>query len=290
MTGPLKNIPSTCLALLALVLLSALPAAALPSAPTDWSLASPDGQCAITVSLGEGGKLSYEVSRAGRLVIPASPLGLRRDDEDFEQDLVFDRAGSPERRREVYELFSGTRPRVDHRLNLRRLTFHNAHGAPLEIDLAAANEGVAFRYRFTQTSNAVRIVESELTGFKLPATARGWMQPYHAAGPYTPAYEDFYFKVTPGDRPPDSRAKAVGWAFPALFQIPDAATWVLLTEAGTDESYCACHLAPDCTGGVYHVAFPRADETTRGYTNQFGPEPRYPLPWTMPWRVLVLGE
>jgi hypothetical protein len=41
---------------------------------------------------------------------------------------------------------------------------------------------------------------------------------------------------------------------------------------------------------VYRIAFPLADETTRGYTNQFGPEPRYTLPWTMPWRVIVLGK
>ena len=57
--------------------------------------------------------------------------------------------------------------------------------------------------------------------------ARGWLQPYHAAGPYTPAYEDFFFPVSPGDPPPDSRQKAVGWAFPALFHVPGAATWVL---------------------------------------------------------------
>ena len=136
----------------------------------------------------------------------------------------------------------------------------------------------------------VRVVESELTSFTLPPNARGWMQPYHAAGPYTPAYEDFFFPVSPGDPPPDSRQKAVGWAFPALFHVPDAATWVLLTEAGTDESYCACHLNPDCSSGIYRIAFPLADETTRGYTNQFGPEPRYTLPWTMPWRVMVLGK
>ncbi len=145
---------------------------------------------------------------------------------------------------------------MDHFLNHRRLTFRNANNVPIEIDLAASDEGVAFRYRFTQKSSKVRVVESELTGFTLPPNARGWLQPYHAAGPYTPAYEDFYFHVSPGDPPPDSRAKAVGWAFPALFQVPDAATWVLLTESGTDESYCACHLAPDSSGGLYRIAFP----------------------------------
>ncbi len=158
----------------------------------------------------------------------------------------------------------------------------------MALDLAASDEGVAFRYRFPGTNAATCVVEAELTGFTLPQDACGWLQPYHAAGPYTPAYEDFYFQASPGDQPPDSRQKARGWAFPALFHVPAASTWVLLTESGTDESYCACHLAPDSAGGLYRIAFPLDDETTRGYTNQFGPQPRFTLPWTMPWRVMVL--
>jgi hypothetical protein len=252
-----------------------------------WQLASPDGQCEISVSL-DGGKLSYHVSRQKKIVIQKSPLGLRRDDQDFESALVFDRAGKIESRRERYELFAGTQPRVDHVLNHRTLVFHNANRAPMEIELAAGDEGVAFRYEFAENSSDVRVVESELTSFAIPPGARGWMQPYHAAGPYTPAYEDFYFRVSPGDPPPDSRAKAVGWAFPALFKISGG--WALLTESGTDESYCACHLNSNCAGGIYRVAFPLADETTRGYTNKFSPEPRFTLPWTLPWRVIVLGQ
>ena len=254
-----------------------------------WSLTSPDGQCAISVSLADNGDLSYEVSRDGKTVIQKSPLGLQRDDQDFEHSLAFDHAGKIEKRREKYELFAGTQPHVNHVLNHQLLTFRNTNNVAIEIEIAAGDEGVAFRYRFDQKSDDVRIVESELTSFTVPLNARGWMQPYHSAGPYTPAYEDFFFHVSPGDPPPDSRQKAVGWAFPALFHVPDASAWVLVTEAGTDESYCACHLSPDCSGGVYRIAFPLADETTHGYTNRFGPEPRYTLPWTMPWRVMVLG-
>jgi hypothetical protein len=253
-----------------------------------WSLESPEGRCRISVSLDQG-RLSYQVFRAGQLVLPASPLGLRRDDADFSTELAFDHAEKPQTHREKYELFAGPQPRVDHLVKVRTLTFRNRGGLPLAVDLAASSEGVAFRYRFTETNSQVRVVDSELTGFVLPQNARGWLQPYHAAGPYTPAYEDFYFHVSPGDPPPDSRQKAVGWAFPSLFHVPSASTWILLTETATDEAYCACHLAPDSTGGLYRIAFPLADETTRGYTNKFGPQPRYNLPWVLPWRVMVLG-
>jgi alpha-glucosidase len=290
MIEKLKNIRLWLLPVAGLVLSPLTPGAAGPAGANSWSLTSPDGGCGISVALGNNGSLSYQVSRAGRIVIPASPLGLRRDDQDFEHSLKFDRAGKVRKRREKYELFAGVQPRVDHILNQRSLVFRNSNNMALEIDLVASDEGVAFRYCFPQRSSHVRVIESELTGFTIPSGARGWMQPYHAAGLYTPAYEDFYFPVAPGDPPPDSRAKARGWAFPALFQVPDAATWVLLTESGTDASYCACHLNPDCSGGLYRIAFPLADETTKGYTNKFGPEPRYTLPWTMPWRVIVMGR
>ena len=261
--------------------------AAAPS--TTWTLASPDSQCVISVFLRPDGTPGYEVRRAGKVVIQPSPLGLRREDQSFETGLAFVSAPEATLREEKYALFAGTSPRVDHWLNHRVLSFQNTNHAVIQIELAAANEGVAFRYHFPENDPALHVVNSERTGFTLPAKARGWLQPYPAAGEYTPAYEDFYFHVSPGDPPPRSRAKPVGWAFPALFHVPAAKSWVLLTESGTDQTYCACHLGPDSSGGLYCIAFPFADEKTKGTANSVGPEPRFPLPWTMPWRVMVLG-
>jgi len=255
-----------------------------------WSLSSVGNHCDISVFLSDDGSLSYQVSRDRTVVIPRSPLGLVRDDQSFDQALVVDSIGDVVGHHEIYDLFSGAHIHVDHVVNQRALVFHNTNGARIELDLAATEEGVAFRYRFTETNRDVHIVKSESTGFVVPRNSRGWLQPYHAAGPYTPAYEDFFFNVSPGDPPPNSRAKAVGWAFPALFHVPDADAWVLFSESGTDESYCACHLAPDSAGGLYHIAFPLSDEGTKGWTNKFGPEPRFALPWTMPWRVIVMGK
>lgn len=255
-----------------------------------WPLSSPNRVCEIAVSLNARGELAYAVARNGKIVLQNSPMGIHCAAHDFVSGLAFDSASEPSTRREQYALLSGNHTRVNHRLNCRSLLFRNTNGEALVIDLAASGEGVAFRYRFPETNAAVRVIESELTGFRLPMNALGWLQPYHAAGPYTPAYEDFYFHVSPGAPPPDSRAKAVGWAFPALFHVPNADAWVLVTESGTDESYCGCHLGPDSTGGLYQVAFPLGDQGTRGWKNKFGPEPRYSLPWTMPWRVIVLGK
>ena len=74
----------------------------------NWDLTSPNGQCAISVSLGDDGNLTWQGALAGKTVIQKSPLGLRRDDQDFEHSFVFDHAGKVEKRRQKYELFAGT--------------------------------------------------------------------------------------------------------------------------------------------------------------------------------------
>lgn len=259
-------------------------------AATNLFLASPDGRCRINVTLSDAGALSYQVRYGRQAVILNSPLGVVRSDQAFESGLSLEVAGKTERRRETYELFAGSHSRVDSVLNQRSFMFRNGQGGWMVLDLVAGREGVAFRYRFPETAPDVRMVRTELTGFAVPPGARGWLQPYHAAGPYTPAYEDFYFNVAPGDPPPHSRAKPVGWCFPALFQVSEDDLWALITESGTDGSYCGCHLRPESPDGLYRIAFPMRDEFTKGQTNSIGPEPRATLPWTLPWRVIMVGS
>ena len=255
-----------------------------------WSIASPDGKCEITVRLGGEGRLSYQVAREGKVALPSAPLGLVLVGQNFESALRLARAGRIEKLRERYDLFAGVLPHVDRKLRQRTLEFSNASNAMLAIDLAASDEGVAFRYRLTGAYNEYRVVQRELTGFQIPSEARGWLQPYHAASPYAPAYEDFYYPVAPGDLPPRSRGVPRGWCFPALFHVPAAESWVLLTESGTDGAYAGCHLDAASSGGLYRIAFPLQDEHTKGQSTNLTTNPRFTLPWTMPWRVIVIGR
>lgn len=271
------------------LLLAAALAANAQAKDPEWSLASPNGACRITVALNGNGTPTFAVAHKGKTALEKSPLGLRRADDDFRRGLSCVNAGSPQSRWENYELLTGPKAQVRSEVNRRTLVLQNANRAQLIIDLAATDEGVAFRYRFPGNSTNLCIVEEEATGFQVPMTSHGFLQPYHAAGPYTPAYEDFYFEAAPGDPPPHSRGKPLGWAFPALFQVPQARSWMLITESGTDASYCGCHLDRDSDGGLYRIAFPAQDEFTKGYTNQLSSHPRFTLPWTMPWRVIVLG-
>ena len=83
------NISSAYLFVAALVLLPAMSFAAGLVESNSWSLVSPDGQCEISVSLGDDGSLSYQALRGGKVVIQKSPIGLQRDHQDFERGLVF---------------------------------------------------------------------------------------------------------------------------------------------------------------------------------------------------------
>lgn len=252
------------------------------------TLSSPDGSNAISVQLDEAGSLSYRVTRKGREVLESSPMGLKLGDRDLTKGLKLVATGSREERREKYELTSGVKPQVDQRHHRQSVVFTTDTGARLGLDLDAGNEGVAFRYMLGDTA-AEATVEEELTGFHLPHESKGWISPYNSSSSSSPAYEDYYFAVKPGDPPPYSRGGTTrGWYFPALFETPGG--WALLSESGNDGGYCGCHLAAESEGGIYRIAFPFPDEGTRRV--QFPPDskPRHGLPWVMPWRVIALGD
>ncbi|MBP8606316.1 MAG: glycoside hydrolase family 97 catalytic domain-containing protein [Phycisphaerae bacterium] len=253
-------------------------------------LKSPDGLNAIRIWLNEDGQPFYRVYRREIIFVQDSPMGLRCEGEDFKQGLRLHQIGSEESWHESYRLLAGNRLAVDTRLNRRTLTLKNDKGSLVHIELAAGNEGIGFRCRFEE-SDALRLIHEELTGFWIPPAAAGWLQPYHAAGRYTPAYEDFYFRVEPGDPPPVSREKPRGWSLPALFQMPSAAGWMLLAESGTDGSYCACHLDADAKlKGLYRIAFAFDDEATGA--GRFNPDakPAPVLTRSTPWRVMIMGD
>lgn len=254
-------------------------------------LSSKDGLNTIVLSLDENGSPYYQVKRSGEIIIDKSPLGLLCNDQDFTQGLTISEITPVQERREKYQLKVANNEQIDQVFQTRSITFKNSSGALIIIDLIAGEEGVAFRYRFPEGEQKERVVQKELTGFHIEENAKGWLQPYNKAGDYTPAYEDFYFNVNPGDTISNPRNASVGWCMPALFNVNDKRHWVLIAESGTDGSYTGCHLSPDSEGGVYKIAFAKEDERfTLPIDKQTTALPKSALPWTMPWRVLIIGD
>ncbi|WP_420148146.1 glycoside hydrolase family 97 catalytic domain-containing protein [Spirosoma sp.] len=252
-------------------------------------LSSKLGANKITVSLSKNGELHYNVTRGNKRIIADSPLGLVCDDQDFTSGLSLVNVSPIEMRRENYELKVSNVKTINHVLESRSITFKNKSGALMIIDLVTGNEGVAFRYRFPDQTNKPRVIKQEITGFQIEKNARGWLQPYNKAGKVTPGYEDFYFNIHPGDSISNPRNPSVGWCMPALFQVNDGKSWLLLAESATDGAFTGCHLQPDSRGGLYKIAFAEKDEK---YTLPLSENnhPTSTLPWTMPWRVIIVGD
>ncbi len=123
-------------------LLLAAPVVGRTANTHSWALSSPEGGCSISVVLDDYGRLRYQVARDGRIVIPGSPMGLRRDDQDFAQSLEFDHAGEVETRLEKYELFASVQPQVDHILNHRSLVFRNTDKFDLRLTSLPVMKGL----------------------------------------------------------------------------------------------------------------------------------------------------
>jgi alpha-glucosidase len=254
-------------------------------------LESPDHQNKISLLLDKAGALSYKVTRANKTMIGNSPLGLIRDDQSFSAGLTVAKTSPVTRSREQYELKVANNKTVDHILSRMSITFKNKKGALMILDLAAGQEGVAFRYRFMENAKGKRSIQSELTGFHIEPSAKGWLQPYNKAGKYTPGYEDFYVNVKSGEPVSGARNESVGWCMPALFNVNGQKNWLLIAESGTDGSYPGCHLQSDSRGGVYKVAFAEGNEKfTLPLPEKENAYPESTLPWIMPWRTIVIGE
>ncbi len=256
------------------------------------SLTSKDGLNTIELSLNENGEIYYQVKRRDSVMIRTSPLGLKCDDQDFTQGLSITKISPVQEKREKYQLKVSNKKEIDQLFTTKSVTFKNNAGALMIVDLISGEEGVAFRYRFPEEQSNVRTIEEEITGFQIEKNAKGWLQPYNAATYVTPGYEDFYFKVGPGDTISNPRNPSVGWCMPALFNVNDKKNWILIAEAGTDGSYAGCHLRPDSEGGLYKVAFPKKDEKFQlpKIGDETSPNPKSNLPWTMPWRVIIIGD
>ncbi|SNR47745.1 glycoside hydrolase family 97 protein [Flavobacterium sp. ov086] len=254
------------------------------------SLKSKDNLNKIELSLTEGGKLSYKVTRKDKTIILDSPLGLTFENNDFTSGLSVVKVSPVEEKHEKYELKVANNKVADHVFETKSITFKNQQGALLTIDLIAGTEGVAFRYKFTEKENQKRVLKNEITGFHIEQNAKGWLQPYNKAGDYTPGYEDFYVNVKSGDPISGARNESVGWCMPALFNVNNTKNWVLIAESGTDGSFSGCHLQPDSKDGIYSIAFAKKDEK---FTLPLPDKDAYPesnLPWTMPWRVIMIGD
>lgn len=248
-------------------------------------LQSPSGNLKVVVTNNDEQRIFYQVfskvDSTETEVISKSPLGLVRSDDSFIQNLSFNGLSEVKEVSDSYMMVSGKFKNLSYSANEVALNFSNDAKQKMEIVFRVFDEGVAFRYVFPGQSDSKVDVESELTGFHVPANIQAWMSPYEPAKPWGgPGYEAEYVAVKSGTSSPEK----VGWSFPLLFNTDKS--WIFISETGLDSNYCGTHLNQVCTEGLYTVSLPEADE-------RYGDgdaKPSSALPWTMPWRFILVGQ
>ena len=239
----------------------------------------------------DGGVATYSVSYDGVPVLTASRLGFEADFGDFTKGLTMGQYKMQLRDATIF--VKGGKNR---RVSAVRYTvpFTNAKGQQMSVVFNVTDNGVAYCYEIPRPGENPKcgVIRREVSSFNFPEGTTTFLCPQ--IGPMTgwertkPSYEEDY-KV---DQPMAQRSQfGQGYTFPCLFRVGAAATpqhselWALVSETGVDGSYVGSHLSDYSAETGYTIAFPLAGENNGNGTPFAG----IPLPYTTPWRTIVIG-
>ena len=209
-------------------------------------------------------------------VLPKSPLGIIRDDQQFVDDLVFVKESKAKKIHDQYQMITGKRSLCENNGIEKVFSYKNANDQLLDVVFRVYNDGVAFRYVFPNHSDSLVNITSEATTYALPDSTCRWIQPYSSA------YEDFFpFSKTGLGL---DRKQKQEWGFPALFKVNNHPLWVLISEASITENNCASLLNNQDHLNRYHVTYPSPID----HFPQTGVVAQ--LPWKSPWHTLIVGK
>lgn len=253
-----------------------------------WTIEAPGEQIRVEIKLTENdepGKLYYLVSRyidgTWVEIMDPSPLGVEREDSHFVSGLRPGSVRISKGLNENYTLVSGKKMHCDKSYNEMQLSLKNGEGKIMRMDFRAFEDGIAFRYFFPEQENSTVFITRELTGFNFKE-GKIWAHPYDTLTKWNPAYETYYRgPIAIGTSAPWNKN---GWAFPLLLESADS--WMMVSEAGFDDSYGASHIQADCTDGLYELRFAEQGEAEGFYKNSS----RLKLPMGTPWRFIVVGD
>ncbi|GGF05687.1 glycoside hydrolase family 97 protein [Flavobacterium limi] len=207
-------------------------------------------------------------------VMPNSPLGISRDDQQFTDNLKLVNESKAKQANQKYEMICGKQKVCNNLGTEKMFKYVNSNNQPLNITFRVYNDGVAFRYEFTNKSNSLVNITDENTTYVFPKATNRWLQSY------TESYEDFYPFSTTG-KTADNKQE---WGFPALFKVNNNPVWILISEANISANNCAAKLNNSKNSDEYKVnyASPRDDFKQTGIKTN--------LPWNSQWHTLIIGE
>jgi hypothetical protein len=251
---------------------------------TNSLVASPDKNIVVTCDIKQA---SYSIAYKGETVLRESKLGVIREDEDFSKNLQLVKISAAKTLKDNYLINNAKKSNITYIATEKVWETKTASGKKMNIVFRVSNDGVAFRYEFPEKSTEIKKITAEATSFHFNEGSRAWLQPKTEAQTgfehTNPSYEAHYEIDIPTGKPsPGSN----GWIYPALFKTNN--TWLMITEAALDRTYCGTALQQKSPDSEYKINFPQSPEVFTNGTPTLNPESA--LPWKTPWRIIVIGS
>jgi len=243
---------------------------------------SPDKKIKVVVEMRPAGqeslgqayfKVLYKNKGTYIEVLPVSPLGILRADQQFVSNLKFIGESKPVAVHDKYEMLTGKRKLCENFGSEKTFNYQNSSKQPLNITFRVYNNGIAFRYTFPNSSDSSLSIREEATGYVIPNGTTRWMQPFDQS------YENFYPLNTSGTNEKNNSE----WGYPALYKVNNQPLWVLISEAGITRQNCAARLNNKQNTELYKVSYPPAK---KGWHSGVVSS----LPWKSQWHVMMVGE
>ncbi|MBR1548320.1 MAG: glycoside hydrolase family 97 protein [Prevotella sp.] len=265
-----------------MILLMGAMALSLAAQTTEKQVTSPDGKTSVMVK-NDNGRMTYQVSRDGRVYLEASPLGLVTDIDDLTSGLVM--KGCDERTvKDDYTLNTIKQSHMSYEATEAVCHIEKDGRKAMDIIFSVGNRDVAYRYRvFRKGERLACRVTSEASGFVLPEGTTTFLcpqaKPMGGFARTSPSYETSYTL----DEPTGKNGWGEGYTFPCLFKCGEN-VWVLISETGTDGNYVGCRLLNE-KGCSYRIGFPQQGEMN----GQGSTSAAFALPSETPWRTITIG-
>jgi alpha-glucosidase len=240
-------------------------------------LTSPGGRITVGVTTTSEGRCNYSVLKDGDTVIGPSAIGLEFHMQDpFSEGLAVELV-SQRQVDQTWEPLWGKTSRVrDHYNEYRfRLFEENERARSLDWIIRVFNDGVAFRYDFTEESGFGKfLLTDERTEFNLDPSVKVWAANH---GNYYSSQEHTYDERLLGEV---GQEELIGCP---LLAEAGPTCWVLLTEADLTD-WAGLYFRTGMTGEgslVSSLASLKREPSVKVEAK---------VPCSSPWRVIMLGE
>lgn len=268
-----------------LIIISIVATSLISCNTNNMSVKSPDNQIKIDFSLTQNGEPSYNVSLNNKVVINQSKLGLMLEGYNLSEGFKL-LSTSESVVDEQYTLQVGKQTEYHHLANEKIFRLLSATDDTMDIVFRVSNDGFGFRYQINNLKNAQVIVNDENTTFNFDTNAKAWLQPTAIAKTgycgTNPSYEEDYQQNIPVGTVNNWHS---GWVYPALFNSNGA--WILISETGLTNQYCATRLTEIEGTSAYKIRFPMEGEVIDSKSDKINPTIQFP--WVSPWRTVAVS-